>query len=85
MSPLMKAGYNYVRAAKTADSVKPPPGMKGALNYSGQRAQAKQMAVTADDMQNRLANMKADLRQWNRRRQKEQRFLPIPPGSPGRS
>lgn len=52
---------NYARAAKTADAVKPPPGIKGSMNYNGQRAQANQMAVTADDMQNRLAKMKADL------------------------
>jgi hypothetical protein len=54
---------NYARAAKTAAAAAatPPPGMKGEMNFNGQRALASQMAATAADMQNQLANMKADL------------------------
>ncbi|MGB7749671.1 MAG: hypothetical protein WBN75_20565 [Verrucomicrobiia bacterium] len=52
---------NYDRAASIADAVTPPPGIKGSMNYNGQRAQANQMATTAADMQKQLAKMKADL------------------------
>ena len=56
---------NYVRAAKTADARAPQGlGMKNsdyASALMSQRAQSKQMAATADDMQTRLAKMKSDL------------------------
>jgi hypothetical protein len=56
---------NYVRAAKTAQALVPAAGMTGDKTFVNaamtQRAQASQMAVTADDMQKQLAKMKADL------------------------
>ena len=55
----------YVRSAKTAAAAMMPAGATGDKTYNNTammlRAQAKQMAVTADDMQQRLAKMKTDL------------------------
>jgi hypothetical protein len=50
---------NYVSAAKAAN-VALPPGLKQ-IHYDSQYAQSNLMALTADDMQKKLAKMKADL------------------------